>query len=108
MLHFMAVAIASVMVHTVGGVFSLYLNKSTSYLSLCLSLNSFCDEMSRTQASLGSETRYCGFCLGSSPSHVGSSLKQDFGWPQVPTHGFKSQSVVNGFMSTLVKSTNKH
>ena len=28
------------------------LNKSTSYLSLCLSLNSFCDETSRTWASL--------------------------------------------------------
>ena len=27
------------------------LNKSSSYLSLCLSLNSFCDEISRTRAS---------------------------------------------------------
>ena len=36
--------------HSVCGVcFSL--NKSSSYLSLCLSLNSFCDEISRTQAS---------------------------------------------------------
>ena len=33
-------------------------NKCTSYLSLCLSLNSFCDETSRTGASLSSETRY--------------------------------------------------
>ena len=42
--------------HSVCGVcFSL--NKSTSYLSLCLSLNSFCDETSRTWASLNPETR---------------------------------------------------
>ena len=33
------------------------LNKSTSYLSLCLSLNSFCDEASRTWASLSPETK---------------------------------------------------
>ena len=41
--------------HSVCGIcFSL--NKSTSYLSLCLSLNSFCDEISRTLVSLSSET----------------------------------------------------
>ena len=51
---------------------SLNLNKSTSYLSLCLSLNSFCDETSR--ASLIPETRYRGFWLGLSPST----------WVQVP------------------------
>ena len=35
--------------HSVCGVcFSLNLNKFTSYLSLCLSLNSVCDEKSRT------------------------------------------------------------
>ena len=33
------------------------LNKSTSYLSLCLSLNSVCDETYRTWASLSPETR---------------------------------------------------
>ena len=33
------------------------LNKSTSYLSVCLSLNSFCEETSRTWASLSPETR---------------------------------------------------
>ena len=33
------------------------LNKSTSYLLLCLSLNCLCNERSRTQASLGHETR---------------------------------------------------
>ena len=60
------------------------LNKSTFYLSLCLSLNSFCDETSRTWASLGPETRYCGFWLGSSPSHVVSSPKQGFDWVWVP------------------------
>ena len=50
-----------------GVCFSLNLNKSTSYLSFCLSLNSFCDETSKTSASLGPETRYHGF-----------------GWVQVP------------------------
>ena len=34
------------------------LNKSTSYLSLCLSLNSFYNKISRTWASLGPETSY--------------------------------------------------
>ena len=63
-----------------GVCFSLYLNKSTSYLSFCLPLNSFCDKTSRTWASLGSETRYHGFWLGLSSSPVGSSPKQGFGW----------------------------
>ena len=93
------------MVHTVCGVyFSVNLHKSTSYLSLYLSLNSFCDETSRTWASLGPETRYHWFWLGLSPSRVGSCPKQGFGWVQVPTIwvrvpacGFKSQSEVNGF-----------
>ena len=45
--------------HSVCGMcFSLNLNKSTSYLPLCLSLNSFCDKTSRTCASLSPETRY--------------------------------------------------
>ena len=88
--------------------FSLYLNKSTSYLLLCLSLNSFYDETSRTWASLGPETRYCGFWLASSSSHVGTSLKQGLGWVQVPATwglvpnwvlaGFESQTEVNGFI----------
>ena len=85
---------------------SLYLNKSTTYLSFCLSPNSFfffflpnsfCDETSRTRASLGPETRYRGFWLGLSPSHVGLGR---FGWVRAPAHGFKFQSVVNGFSST--------
>ena len=62
-------ALPSVMAHTVYGVrFSLSLNKSTLHLPLCLSLNSFCDQTSRTWASLGPATRYCGFGLGSSPN----------------------------------------
>ena len=80
-----------------GACFSLYLNKSTSYLSLYLSLNSFCNEISRTLTSLDPETRYCGFWLGLSPSHVGSSPKLGIGWIQVPVQGFESQSVFNGF-----------
>ena len=52
--------------HCVCG-FSLNLNKSTSYPTLCLSLNYFCNEASRTWSSLGPETRYCGFWLGSIP-----------------------------------------
>ena len=57
-----------------------YLNKSTSYPSLCLSLNCFCDETSRTWASLGPETKMPWFWLGLSP-------KQGFGSVQVPTYG---------------------
>ena len=64
-----------VMAHTISGVcFSLYLNKSTSYR------NSFCDDSSRTPASLGPETKYRGFWLGLSPGHMGSSPRQGFGW----------------------------
>ena len=71
--------------HSVCGV-CFPLNKSTSYLSTCLSLNSFCDETWRTWASLSPETRVwsqlkdCGFksqpgfCLDSSPGL----------WVQVP------------------------
>ena len=70
----------------------LYLNKSTSYLWLCLSLNSFCNETSRTWASLGPETRYWEFWLGLSPSHVGSSPKQGFGWVWVPIWGKRFQN----------------
>ena len=92
--------------HSVCGVCSsLNLNKPTSYLSLCLSLNSFCcNEASRTWVSLGPETRYCGFFagfkskshvfksqmgfwLGLSPSHMDSSLKLGFGWVWVPIWG---------------------
>ena len=74
--------------HSVYGMcFSLNLNRSTSYLSLCLSLNSFCDETSRTWASLAPETRYRAFWLGLRPRHVGSSPKQSFGWVWVPIWG---------------------
>ena len=83
--------------HSVCGMcFSLYVNKSTSYLSLCLSPNSFCNETSRTWASLGPETRHRGFWLGLCPSPLGLSPKQDFGRAQVLAHGFKSHSEVSG------------
>ena len=49
--------------HTLGVCFSLNPNKSTSYLLLCLSLRFFfCNEMSRTWASLGPEARQHGLC----------------------------------------------
>ena len=91
--------------HSVCGVCcSLFLNKSTSYLtlSLCLSLNSFCDEISRTRASLGPQVLWvlagfesqlpglksqAGFWLGLSPSHVGSSPKQGYDWVRVSICG---------------------
>ena len=47
----------SEMVHTLICGMCLSLNKSTSCLSRCLSLNSFCDETSRTWASLSPETK---------------------------------------------------
>ena len=98
---------------------SLNLNKSTC-LSLCLSLNSFCDETSRTWVSLGPETRFVisvgrpwvlaeiesqscefksqeGFWPDWNPGHVGLSPKLSFGWVQAPACGFKTQSEVNGF-----------
>ena len=84
-----------------GVCFSLNLNKSTSYLSLCLSLNSFCDKTSRTCAPLGPETRYHGFWLDSSPSHVGLGPKLGFGWVRVRVHGFNSHSMANGFRVTM-------
>ena len=60
------------------------LNKSTSYLPLCLSLNSFCDETSRAWASFGPETRCMisqdsEFWPPSSPSHLGLTSKLGFG-----------------------------
>ena len=77
-----------------GMCFSLNLNKSSSYLSLFLSLNSFRDETSRTWAILSPETRFHGFQMGSRPSHMCSSPKLGFGWLKVPTPGFKSQAGV--------------
>ena len=96
------------MAHTLvyGVCFSLYLIKSTSCLSLCLLLNSFCDETLRTWASLGSETRYHGFWLGLSPSHMGSSPKQRFGWVGVPaTWVWIPNWVLAGFESQLMGSS---
>ena len=79
------------------------LNKSSPYLLLCLSLNSFCNETSRTWASFGpeislwSQLKDCGFGLDLSPSHAGSSPRLSFVWAEVPVHGFKFQSDINGF-----------
>ena len=56
------------MAHTLWRVFLSTLKKSTSYLSLCRSLNSFWDETSRTWTPVGPETRYWVFWLGLSPS----------------------------------------
>ena len=53
-----------------GVCFSLNPNKSISYLSLCLSLNCFCNETSRAWASLGPKIRHCELWLGSSPSWI--------------------------------------
>ena len=76
--------------HSVCGVrFSLNLNKSTTALSLCLSLNSFCNETARTWALLGPENMGCGWVwvpamwvqvsswilAGIKSQHVGSSPK---------------------------------
>ena len=88
--------------HSVCGVyFSLNLSKSISYLSLCLSLNSFCDETSRTWASLCPETRYHGFWLGLSCSHVGLSPKQGFGWVWVQATWVQ---VSNWILAGFIKS----
>ena len=70
------------------------LNKSTSYLSLCLSVNSFCNETSRTWASLGPKTRHV---TSVERSWVLAVFKYQFGYWLSPAHGFKSQSEVNGF-----------
>ena len=46
---------------------------------ITLSLNSFCNEISSTRASLGPKTRYHGFLLGLSPIDMGSSPRLGFG-----------------------------
>ena len=71
------------------------LNRSTSYLSLCLSLNSFCGKTSRTWASLSPETN-CVISWSQLKDHKrwpGSSPSQRLGWVWVSGHGFKPQSV---------------
>ena len=75
--------------------FSLNLNKSTSYLSFCLSLDSFCNETSRTWASLGPEIRFHGFWLG-------SNSMQGFGWVQILATWVRAP---NGFLLGLSSST---
>ena len=74
--------------------FSQNLNKSTSYLSLCLSLNSFCNETSRTWALLGPKTTYHGFWLGLSPST----------WVQVPICG----KWIHNHTQTSCPKSNRH
>ena len=82
---------------TVSGVcFSL--NISSSYLSLCLSLNSLCNETSRCKLhlvlkpGLRSYLEDRGFWLGSSSSHMGSSPKQGLAGFQSQPCGFESQT----------------
>ena len=54
------------------------LNKSTSYLSFCLTLNSFCNEISRTWAPLSPQSR----CV-ISVKRLGSNSNLGFAWVQV-------------------------
>ena len=77
--------------HQVARVLSL--NKSTSYLSLCILLNSFCDQTQRTWALLISETR----CVISIKKKNGSSPNLCFDWVWVPACRFKSQSGLCSF-----------
>ena len=65
------------------------MNKSTSYPSLCLSLDSFCDETSRTWAFLCLETRSV-ISAGRPWVLAGFEVR-------VPAHGFKSQPAVSSF-----------
>ena len=95
--------------HSVCGVcFSLNLNKSISYVSLCLSLNSFCNETSKIWALIGPKTRYHGFWQGLSPSHVCLIPRQGFGWVWVPGMWVQVQGrVLNGFkFQHMVSSPN--
>ena len=82
--------------HSLCGVCSsLNLDKSTSYLSFCLSLDSFCIETSRTWASLGPEISFHGFWLG-------SNSMQGFGWVQILATWVRAP---NGFLLGLSSST---
>ena len=86
--------------HTVCGLcFSLNLNKSTSYLSLCLSLN-FCNETSRTWASLGPKARCHGFGRAQIPVRYDWVIKhstESLQWE------FESQSWINSFKCNFQK-----
>ena len=81
----------SEMAHTLSCGVCFSLNESTSYLSLCLSLNSFCNETSRTWASLSPETR-CVISVGR--LWVLARFESQL-------HGFKSQSEVHVFIVKL-------
>ena len=97
----------SEMAQTVCGVcFSLNLNKSISYVSLCLSLNYFCNETSKIWALIGPKTRYHGFWQGLSLSHVCLIPRWGFGWVWVPGMWVQVQGrVLNGFKH-MVSSPN--
>ena len=70
---------------------SFSLNKSTTYPSFCLSLNSFCHETSRIWASLSPETR-CVISVGRP-------------WVTIwILAGFKSQSELHGFRHTSLRT----
>ena len=72
------------------------LNKPTSYLILCVSFNSFCNETSRTWASLGPKTR-------SVISVGGPELEEfSFDWVQRPTTWVQLPSRVFGWAPILV------
>ena len=66
-----------------GVCFSLNLKKSTYYLSLCLSLNSFCDEASRTWAPLCPETSTVGLGWKAMAPHS-STLAWKLPWMEEP------------------------
>ena len=85
--------------YSVCGVY-LYLNKSTCYLSFCLSLNSFCHETLRTWTSVSPETR----CV--------ISVKRPwilaiFESSLSPVHGFKSQFEAHSFNMGIAQRFSK-
>ena len=82
--HILRPLVPSEMAHTVVECFSL--KKPAPYLSFCLSLNSVCNETSRTWASLSPETR-CVISVG----------RLDFGQVWVLAGGFKAQSGLHHF-----------
>ena len=82
--HILRPLLPSEMAHTVVECFSL--KKPAPYLSFCLSLNSVCNETSRTWASLSPETR-CVISVG----------RLDFGQDWVLAGGFKAQSGLHHF-----------
>ena len=81
------------------------LSKSISYLSLCLSLNCFCNETSRTWVSLGPKSRYHGFWLGLSlrtwtQVSIWGKQFQDPGWAE------DEQKITVGILSSRITASN--